>query len=78
MTRAVRDAECAARGERHEGMKILLIVLLIAAVALGVIGFLIEALLWLAALGLVLFLVTAAYWWLKVRSSRSRRARASQ
>ncbi|WP_084104681.1 hypothetical protein [Demequina sp. NBRC 110056] len=53
-------------------MKILLIVVLIAAVALGIVGFLIEALLWLAALGLVLFLVTAAYWWFKFRSSRSK------
>ena len=55
-------------------MKILLIVLLVAAVAFGIIGFLIEALLWLAALGLVLFLVTAAYWWFKFRSSRSKDA----
>lgn len=53
-------------------MKIFLIVLLIAAIALGLIGFLIEALLWLAAIGLVLFLVTAAYWWFKFRSSRSK------
>jgi O-antigen/teichoic acid export membrane protein len=51
-------------------MKIFLIILLIAALALGIIGFLIEALLWLAAIGLVLFLVTGAYWWFKFRSSR--------
>lgn len=53
-------------------MKIFLIILLIAAIALGLIGFLIEALFWLAVIGLVLFLVTALYWWFKFRSSRSK------
>ena len=53
-------------------MKIFLIILLIAAIALGVLGFIIEALFWLAVVGLVLFLVTAAYWWFKFRSSRSK------
>ncbi|WP_061961497.1 hypothetical protein [Demequina flava] len=52
-------------------MKILLIALLIAAVLLGIVGFLIEALLWLALIGIILFAVTALYWWWRFRSSRS-------
>ncbi|WP_062071126.1 hypothetical protein [Demequina sediminicola] len=52
-------------------MKIFLIVLLVAAVLLGLLGFLIKALLWLAFIGIVLFAVTVAYWWFRFRSSRS-------
>lgn len=54
------------------GVKIFLIVLLVAAIALGILGALIEALLWLAFLGLILFAVTVAYWWFRFRRSRSR------
>lgn len=53
-------------------MKVFLIVLLIAAIALGLIGFIIEALFWLAVIGLALFLLTVLYWWFKFRSSRSK------
>ncbi|WP_062077514.1 hypothetical protein [Demequina globuliformis] len=51
-------------------MKIFLIVLLVAAIVLGILGAIIEALLWLAFLGLILFGVTAAYWWFRFRRSR--------
>ena len=55
-----------------EPMKIFLIVLLVAAVLLGIVGFLVKALLWLAFVGIVLFLLTALYWWFKFRSSGSK------
>lgn len=57
-------------------MKAFLIVLLIVAVAIGIVGLLIEALLWLAAIGIVLFLLTSAYWWFRFRSSRADAAEA--
>ncbi|GMA35299.1 hypothetical protein [Demequina litorisediminis] len=46
-------------------MKILLIVLLVAAIALGILGFLIKAALWLAFIGIVLFVGTIAFWVLR-------------
>ena len=65
---SANDARIAYR----QAMKIFLIVLLIAAIALGLIGFIIETLFWLAVIGIVLFLLTAAYWWFKLRSSGSK------
>lgn len=51
-------------------MKNLLIFLLIVWLAVAVIGFVLEALLWLAVIGLVLFALTAIYWWFKFKKSR--------
>lgn len=58
------------------GMKTLIIVLLIAFAAIAVIGFVVEALLWLALIGLILFAVTSIYWWLRAKKSRSSTAKA--
>ncbi|WP_062210917.1 hypothetical protein [Demequina oxidasica] len=52
-------------------MKYFLIVLLIVFLALGIVGFLVKALLWLAFLGFILFALTAVYWWFRVKQSQS-------
>lgn len=54
-------------------MKTLLIVLLVAWLVIAVVGFVVEALLWLAVIGLVLFVLTTLYWWFKARSARRKR-----
>ncbi|WP_084079269.1 hypothetical protein [Demequina sp. NBRC 110057] len=46
-------------------MRYLLIALLVAAVLLGILGFLIKAALWLAFIGIVLFVGTIAFWVLR-------------
>ncbi|MFN3866014.1 MAG: hypothetical protein ACK4MD_04785 [Demequina sp.] len=51
-------------------MKTLIIVLLIAWAVLAVVGFVVEALLWLAFLGLALFAATAIYGFIKNKASR--------
>lgn len=51
-------------------MKNLLIFLLIAWLVLSVIGFVVEALLWLAFIGLILFVLTAIYWWVRAKRSK--------
>lgn len=55
-------------------MKTLLIILLVAWLVIAVVGFVVEALLWLAVIGLVLFALTVLYWVFKARSSRRKRA----
>ena len=45
----------------------IIIILLIAWLALAVIGFLVEALLWLAFIGIALFAITVAYGFLRQR-----------
>lgn len=51
-------------------MKTLLIVLLVAWAAIAVIGFVVEALLWLAAVGIVLFAGTVLFWWARGKMSK--------
>ena len=57
-------------------MKTLLIVLLVLWLAVAVLGFVLEALLWLAALGLILFALTALYWYVRVKRSRGAEQKA--
>jgi len=54
-------------------MKGLLIFLLIAWLVIAVLGFVLEALLWLAVIGIVLFVLTVLYWIFKARSASRRR-----
>ncbi|MFW2512423.1 hypothetical protein ACNI3K_01445 [Demequina sp. SO4-13] len=51
-------------------MKTLIIALLVLWLLLAVVGFVVEALLWLAFIGLILFAATAVYWWVKNKRSR--------
>lgn len=53
-------------------MKTLIIVLLVAWLAVSLLGILIEGLFWLLVIGLVLFAATAVYGWLKLRSGARR------
>ena len=48
-------------------MRYLLIALLVAAVLLGILGFIIKAALWLAFIGLVLFVGTIAFWVIRAK-----------
>lgn len=52
-------------------MKILLVILLVAFLALGIVGILVKALLWLALVGLILFVLTCLYWWFHSKRSQS-------
>ncbi|MFW7415550.1 hypothetical protein [Demequina sp. SO4-18] len=53
-------------------MKTLIIVLLIAFAVLAVVGFVVEALLWLAVIALILFAATVVYGFIKNKASRSK------
>lgn len=53
-------------------MRTLLIILLVAWLAMAVLGFVLEAVLWLAVIGLILFAVTVLYWVFRARGSRSK------
>lgn len=55
-------------------MKALVIVLLVAWLALTLLGAIIEGLFWLLVIGVVLFLATAAWGWFKLRSNGPGRA----
>ncbi|TQL02955.1 hypothetical protein [Cellulomonas sp. SLBN-39] len=50
-------------------MKTLVVVLLLAWLALSVLGAIIEGLLWLTAIGALLLVATAVYGWFKLRSA---------
>lgn len=54
-------------------MKALLIFLLIAWLVIAVIGFVLEAVVWLAVIGIVLFVLTVLYWIFKAKSASRRR-----
>lgn len=58
------------------GMKTLIIVLLLIWAAVAIIGFFLEAVLWLGLIGLILFAATAIYWWLRAKKSRGSTAKA--
>lgn len=55
-------------------MTTLLIFLLVAWLVIAVVGFVVEALLWLAVIGLVLFALTVLYWVFKARGARKKRS----
>lgn len=57
-------------------MKTLVVVLLLAWLALSVLGAIIEGLLWLTAIGAVLLVATAVYGWFKLRSATTSRTQA--
>lgn len=46
-------------------MGTILVILLVAWLALSVLGFVVKGLFWLAVVGLVLFAATASYGWLR-------------
>ena len=61
-----RNSRCNFAVQYVRGMKNFVIVLLVALVALAIIGFLVKALLWLAVVAIVLFVGTIVFW--RVRS----------
>lgn len=54
------------------GMGTILVILLVAWLALSVLGFVLEGLLWLAVIGIILFLGTAVFGFLRGRSAGAR------
>ncbi len=55
-------------------MRTLLIVLLVAWAAIALIGFILEAVVWLAVIGIALFFLTVLYWVVKGKSAKRRRS----
>ena len=55
----------------REGMRTLLVILLVAWLAVAVVGFVIKGLLWLAIIGIVLFLITGIVGMVRSRASKN-------
>ncbi|MDN4472143.1 hypothetical protein [Demequina zhanjiangensis] len=53
-------------------MRTLLVVLLVLFLAIAIVGFVVEALLWLAGIGILLFALTVVYWVVKAKMARRR------